>query len=171
MRPVQAVGMAEAQSSKLKRTLAPNLSHAGPSATRTKIVVLTLAIEEVQTSSLLMFKSCWISESRGVRANQTKKATKKDHLFKRCETVELECLRNFISGATEYIPCAVESPHVRSIKVAVDAKGVRLLSLNVYEISFQAQLNTYQILISFALSSCSGSTAMVYELYFFHTVC
>lgn len=77
--PVRAVGI-DAEHRTIKyRILAPYLSHKGPRRNLTAIVDPTPTMEEVQICCLVRFKSAWISGSRGVMANQTKKAQKKLH--------------------------------------------------------------------------------------------
>lgn len=76
MRPIHAVGMDAAQRIIRYRILAPYLSHSGPNRNRTKMVLPTPAIDDVQMSRLVKSRSVWICGRRGPIANQMKNATK-----------------------------------------------------------------------------------------------
>jgi hypothetical protein len=78
--PVRAAGTDEEHRMIKYRILAPYLSHKGPRSNRTAIVDPTPAIDDVQISCFVRFRSSFIIGKNGVIENQTKKATKNDHL-------------------------------------------------------------------------------------------
>ena len=78
--PVHAVGMAAPHKQTLNKIRAPYLSHSGPTKKRTKMVPPTPAIDDVQMSLPVKSNVSLISGSKGLMANQMKKAIKKDHL-------------------------------------------------------------------------------------------
>ena len=79
--PVNAAGIEAPQSTTANNTLAPYLSHSGPSRKRIAIVPPTPAIDEFHISCFVKSSVAAISDNNGDIANQMKKAMKNDHLF------------------------------------------------------------------------------------------
>mmetsp|Transcript_23247 Transcript_23247/g.65872 ORF Transcript_23247/g.65872 Transcript_23247/m.65872 type:complete len:217 (+) Transcript_23247:895-1545(+) len=120
MSPVMAVGMEAPHSMTANRTLAPNLSHNGPTTKRTAMVPPTPAIDDVQISCFVNPKSSLISLSSGDMANQMKKAMKKHHheqwKARMCGRAKLQSLISVAlsscsgSTATAYVEYFFHSP-------------------------------------------------------------
>lgn len=138
IKPVQAVGIEANRRTNVKRIRGPTVSQRGPSRNRTITVPATFAILDCQISPLVRPRVSLISESRGVMANQTKNATKKANL--------------------KYT--------IGKIKPAkVQQKENNMIDLNSYHEQWKALIwgrAKEQRLISFALSSWSGSTSRSY---------